>query len=211
MSSAKVVAPGFRWRRSRWGRTCPVALKEGQVIPGKSKLSVGWVIFWSLWPGEESIILRLYKTDSQLSYQPLHSFQDKLYILSSQEAYQKFVTNPRRYLLPPMPRLPCRVSIIGPPRAGKSTLCKLLAQHCDALVLDMEELVAKGKQEKLDTIKEETTQDTIQKTKEKMEQDLGKLSFVYDCYIHLYSHIVCSCAILWVCLFDQLKLWWKDV
>ncbi|XP_035472613.2 adenylate kinase 9 isoform X1 [Scophthalmus maximus] len=140
MSSAKVVAPGFRWRRSRWGRTCPVALKEGQVIPGKSKLSVG--------------------------------FQDKLYILSSQEAYQKFVTNPRRYLLPPMPRLPCRVSIIGPPRAGKSTLCKLLAQHCDALVLDMEELVAKGKQEKLDTIKEETTQDTIQKTKEKMEQDL---------------------------------------
>uniref|UniRef100_A0A8D3BXV2 Adenylate kinase 9 n=1 Tax=Scophthalmus maximus TaxID=52904 RepID=A0A8D3BXV2_SCOMX len=166
MSSAKVVAPGFRWRRSRWGRTCPVALKEGQVIPGKSKLSVG--------------------------------FQDKLYILSSQEAYQKFVTNPRRYLLPPMPRLPCRVSIIGPPRAGKSTLCKLLAQHCDALVLDMEELVAKGKQEKLDTIKEETTQDTIQKTKEKMEQDLGKLSFVYDCYIHLYSHIVCSCAILYV-------------
>ncbi|XP_050927825.1 LOW QUALITY PROTEIN: adenylate kinase 9 [Lates calcarifer] len=147
-SSSRVVAPRFRWRRSRWGQTCPVALREGQVIPGKPELSVG--------------------------------FQDKLYILSSQEAYQKFVTNPRRYLLPPMPRPPCRVSIIGPPQAGKSTLCKLLAQHYSTLVLDMEELVqpllAKVEQERLDKIKQETTEVAIEKIKMKMEQDGGQNS-----------------------------------
>ncbi|XP_071335378.1 adenylate kinase 9 isoform X3 [Trachinotus anak] len=143
MTSSRAVAPGFRWRRSHWGRTCPVALKEGKIIPGKPEFSIG--------------------------------FQDKLYILSSQEAYQKFVTNPRRYLLPPMPRAPCRVSIIGPPQAGKSTLCKLLAQHYNALVLDMEDLVqpvlAKVEQERLDKIKEETTQAALEKIKMKMDQD----------------------------------------
>ncbi|XP_051264627.1 adenylate kinase 9 isoform X2 [Dicentrarchus labrax] len=148
MSSSRPVAPGFRWRRSRWGRTCPVALKEGKVIPGMPELSVG--------------------------------FQDKMYILSSQEAYQKFITNPRRYLLPPMPRPPCRVSIIGPPQAGKSTLCKLVAQHYNALVLDVEVLVqpvlAKVEQERLDKIKEETTQVAIENVKRKMEQDGGPKS-----------------------------------
>ncbi|KAI3363735.1 hypothetical protein L3Q82_001351 [Scortum barcoo] len=103
MSSSKAVALGFRWRRSRWGRTCPVALREGKVIPGKSELCIG--------------------------------FQDKLYVLSSQEACQKFVTNPRRYLLPPMPRPPCRVSIIGPPQAGKSTLLAEDHPEVQAMVL----------------------------------------------------------------------------
>ncbi|XP_069370668.1 adenylate kinase 9 [Paralichthys olivaceus] len=142
MSSTNMVAPGFRWRRSRWGQTCPVALKEGRIVPGQPELSVG--------------------------------FQDKMYILSSHEAYQKFVTNPRQYLLPPMPRPPCKVSIIGPPQSGKSTLCKLLAKHYNALVLDMEDLVqpvlAKIEQERLDKIKEETTQVAIERIK-KMEQD----------------------------------------
>ncbi|XP_047429649.1 adenylate kinase 9 [Mugil cephalus] len=146
MSASKTVVPGFRWRRSRWGQTCPVALKEGDVIPGKPEFSVG--------------------------------FQDKLYILSSQEACQKFVTNPRRYLLPPMPRSPCRVSVVGPPQAGKSTACKLLAQHYNAVVLDVQELLqpllAKVEQERLDKIKEETTQAAIEKIKSKMEQDGGQ-------------------------------------
>ncbi|KAF3702867.1 Adenylate kinase 9 [Channa argus] len=130
MSSCEVVAPGFRWRRSRWGRTCPVALKEGNVIPGKPGFCVG--------------------------------FQGKLYILSSHEAYLKFIASPRWYLMPPMPRPPCRVAIIGPPKAGKTTLCKLLAQHYNTLVLDMEELVKpvlmKLEQERLEKIKGEPTQ-----------------------------------------------------
>ncbi|XP_008299656.1 adenylate kinase 9 [Stegastes partitus] len=152
MSSTRTVAPGFRWRRSRWGRTCPVALKEGKAIPGKPELSVG--------------------------------FQDKVYILSSHEAYQKFVTNPRRYLLPPMPRLPCRVSIIGPTQAGKSPVCKLLAQHYNAVVLDMEELLLPAlttvEKERLDKIKNETTQVAIEKIKMKMPQDGEQNSVTED-------------------------------
>ncbi|XP_047243110.1 adenylate kinase 9 isoform X2 [Girardinichthys multiradiatus] len=152
MSTIRTAAPGFGWRRSRWGRTCPVALKEGKIIPGKPELSVG--------------------------------FQDKLYILSSQEAYQKFVTNPRRYLLPPIPRPPCRVSIIGPSQAGKSTMCSLLARHYGAVDLNLEELsrplLAKAELERLDKIKEETTQAAIAKLKMKMEQDGEKTLVAED-------------------------------
>lgn len=79
-----------------------------------------------------------------------------------------------------MPRPPCRVSIIGPPQAGKSTLCKLLAQHYSALVLDMEELVkpvlAKFEQEKLEKIKDETTHFATEKIRMELygQQNSGK-------------------------------------
>lgn len=110
--------------------------------------------------------------------QTLCSFQDKLYILSNSEAYEKFITNPRRYLIPPMPRPPCRVSIIGPSLSGKSTLCKLLAQHYNALVIDMDSLVPalleKVEQERLDKIKEETTAAAIEKIKAKVILDVGE-------------------------------------
>lgn len=101
-----------------------------------------------------------------------------MYVLSSQKAYQKFITNPRRYLLPPMPRLPCRISIIGPPQAGTSTLCKLLAQHCNVLVVDMDALMQsvldKIEQERLDLIKEEKTRAAIENIKMKIKQGCGK-------------------------------------
>ncbi|TWW68860.1 Adenylate kinase 9 [Takifugu flavidus] len=148
MSTLKTVAPGFAWRRSRWGHICPVALKEGRMIPGIPEFSVG--------------------------------FRDKFYIISSQEAYKKFIINPRTYLLPPMPRPPCRVSIIGPPQAGKSTMCKLLAQHYNVVVIDMDALVqpvlASIEKERLDKVKEETTRDAIEKIK--MEIESGKLTFL---------------------------------
>lgn len=132
----------------------------------------------------------------------LYRFQDKLYILSSAEAHHKFVTNPRPYLLPPMPRLPCKVSIIGPSLAGKTTLCKLLAQHYNTAVIDMEELLqpvlVKAKEERINKIKEETTQAAIDKIKMKMKEDgqnSGKLNFVGI----FFSIIICRIT------FD--KLW----
>lgn len=76
-----------------------------------------------------------------------------------------------------MPRPPCRVSIIGPPQAGKSTMCKLLAQHYNVVVIDMDTLaqpvLAKFEKERLDKVKEEITQDAIEKIK--MEIQSGKL------------------------------------
>uniref|UniRef100_A0A8C7P6I5 Adenylate kinase 9 n=1 Tax=Oncorhynchus mykiss TaxID=8022 RepID=A0A8C7P6I5_ONCMY len=153
MSSSKTVAPGFRWRRSRWCRACPVALKEGKIIKGKPEFSVG--------------------------------FMDKIYILSSQEALGRFMLNPRRYLLPPMPRPPCKVSVIGPPCAGKSTLCALLAQHYGAELVDMEVLmkpvIAKVKQDMLEKVKRDSTLMAIERVKVKMELDAthGSKPFKY--------------------------------
>uniref|UniRef100_A0A8C5I2P8 Uncharacterized protein n=1 Tax=Gouania willdenowi TaxID=441366 RepID=A0A8C5I2P8_GOUWI len=152
MSASRSVAPGFKWKRSRWGCNCPVALKEGKIIPGKPEFCLG--------------------------------FQDKFYILSSQEAYQKFVTNPRRYLLPPMPRPHCKVSIIGPPLSGKSTISQLLAQHYSAVLVDVEELLQPvleaQEQERIDRIKEETTQAAVEKIKRQMESDEGQKSVTED-------------------------------
>ena len=36
-----VLVPRFRWRRSRWGRFCPVQLAEGNMVTGKMEFSVG--------------------------------------------------------------------------------------------------------------------------------------------------------------------------
>ena len=42
-----MIAPGFRWRRSRWGQLCPVALHGGSNVTGKPEFSVmsGEMIF----------------------------------------------------------------------------------------------------------------------------------------------------------------------
>lgn len=103
-----------------------------------------------------------------------------MYILSSEEAYQKFITNPRPYLLPPMPRFPCRVTIIGPPQAGTSTLCKLLAESYDASVLDMDELLkpvlSEEEEAMLIKLKLETTQAAIEKIKRDIEEGVAQAS-----------------------------------
>ncbi|EPQ18636.1 Adenylate kinase domain-containing protein 1 [Myotis brandtii] len=43
LASYKLIAPRYRWRRSRWGRSCPVTLKEGNVYPGMADLSVSFL------------------------------------------------------------------------------------------------------------------------------------------------------------------------
>ena len=36
----QMVAPRYRWRRSRWQRLCPVALYEGNIVQGKPEFAV---------------------------------------------------------------------------------------------------------------------------------------------------------------------------
>ncbi|XP_044531342.1 adenylate kinase 9 [Gracilinanus agilis] len=43
LSSYKLIAPRYRWNRSRWGRACPVALKEGNIVMGLPDLSVSFL------------------------------------------------------------------------------------------------------------------------------------------------------------------------
>ncbi|NWY98175.1 KAD9 kinase, partial [Loxia curvirostra] len=97
LSSYKLIAPRYRWRRSRWGQVCPVALKEGDIVMGNPEFAV--------------------------------SFLGKMYVLSCQEALNKFVLNPRPYLLPPMPVSPCKVFVFGPPFSGRTTICNEIAHN----------------------------------------------------------------------------------
>ncbi|NXR16744.1 KAD9 kinase, partial [Cinclus mexicanus] len=43
LSSCKLIAPRYRWRRSRWGQVCPVALKEGDIIKGNPEFAVSFL------------------------------------------------------------------------------------------------------------------------------------------------------------------------
>ena len=40
LAPREMVAPRYRWRRSRWLRNCPVALVEGNLVPGKPEFAV---------------------------------------------------------------------------------------------------------------------------------------------------------------------------
>ncbi|NXJ14987.1 KAD9 kinase, partial [Odontophorus gujanensis] len=43
LSSLKLIAPRYRWRRSRWGQACPVALKKGDIVMGIPDLAVSFL------------------------------------------------------------------------------------------------------------------------------------------------------------------------
>jgi adenylate/nucleoside-diphosphate kinase len=57
-----------------------------------------------------------------------------MYSISSSEALAQFMTNPRVYLKPPNPKIPCKVCVLGPPTSGKSTLAKAIAFKYNAMV-----------------------------------------------------------------------------
>jgi adenylate/nucleoside-diphosphate kinase len=57
-----------------------------------------------------------------------------MYCLSSAEALKEFSLDPRKFILPPLPQIPCKICVLGPPTSGKSTLAKMLADHYDAMV-----------------------------------------------------------------------------
>ena len=40
LAPKQMVAPRFRWRRSRWLRYCPVALYDGNKVQGKPEFAV---------------------------------------------------------------------------------------------------------------------------------------------------------------------------
>lgn len=104
------------------------------------------------------------------------SFLNKFYVLSSQEALQKFMVKPRWYLLPPMPRPPCKVSVIGPPQSGKSTLCSLLAEHYGAVVMDIKKLkkvvMEKIRLEMMEQARQDATISALEKVK--VKDDVNK-------------------------------------
>uniref|UniRef100_A0A8D1LHV1 Adenylate kinase 9 n=1 Tax=Sus scrofa TaxID=9823 RepID=A0A8D1LHV1_PIG len=154
LASYKLIAPRYRWRRSRWGRTCPVNLKEGNIFQGLPDFSV--------------------------------SFLGKIYCLSSEEALKTFLSNPRPYLLPPMPAPPFKVFIVGPQSSGKTTLSNLLAKHYKGKVVDYNKLVRPRFDKALEMLTKNTiaeaTEAAIKTVKERLLTELqakkqGELEF----------------------------------
>ncbi|XP_015279090.1 PREDICTED: adenylate kinase 9-like, partial [Gekko japonicus] len=43
LAAYKLVAPRYRWWRSKWGRICPVALKDGEIVMGSPDLAVSFL------------------------------------------------------------------------------------------------------------------------------------------------------------------------
>ncbi|XP_049976513.1 adenylate kinase 9-like [Alexandromys fortis] len=43
LSSYKLIAPRYRWCRSKWGRSCPMALKDGNIYSGSADYSVSFL------------------------------------------------------------------------------------------------------------------------------------------------------------------------
>ena len=50
MAAKLTPAARFRWRRSRWLRYCPVALADGNLLPGKTEFTVSYddILFFYL-------------------------------------------------------------------------------------------------------------------------------------------------------------------
>lgn len=105
---------------------------------------------------------------------------DKFYVLSSQKALQKFIANPRRYLLPPLPHLPCKVSVIGPPCSGKSTMSAQLAEYYGAVVVDVEALMQHTlgtfTKDMLDKVVQDATLAGLEKVRTKMQLEATNAS-----------------------------------
>lgn len=110
------------------------------------------------------------------------SFLDKIYLMADENCLREFLKNPRPYLRLPQPRAPCKLSILGTPYSGKTSLSALLAKKYNASVIDMKSLMEPKIKKANDDLKEkvtvEATQNAIdqirQKFKEKLEQEKAK-------------------------------------
>ncbi|XP_018311791.1 adenylate kinase 9-like [Mycetomoellerius zeteki] len=74
---------------------------------------------------------------------PKHAvrFLDMIFFLSSQEASNLFIENPRTFLLPPNPRPTCKIAVFGPKYAGKSELSIRLAEVFNGVVINVDQIV----------------------------------------------------------------------
>lgn len=74
---------------------------------------------------------------------PKHAvrFLNKIFFLSSQEARNLFIENPRTFLLPPNPRQTCKIAVFGPKYAGKSEFSTRLAKVFGGTVINVDEIV----------------------------------------------------------------------
>lgn len=114
------------------------------------------------------------------------AFLDKIYLMHSEESLKEFMTNPRPYLLPPQPRAPCKLSVLGTRYSGKSMLCGALAKKYNAQVIIMDELIKpeinKTREMMIEKAKKTATEETLEtikaKFRVKLEQEKGRVHYM---------------------------------
>lgn len=103
-------------------------------------------------------------------------------MMADEASMRKFLKNPRPYLELPQPRAPCKVSVLGPKYAGKTSLSTMLAKRYNGKVIDMQVLIApkmvKAREDLVEKTKREATEAAIEQIKgkyrEKIEQEKSK-------------------------------------
>ena len=115
------------------------------------------------------------------------AFLDKVYMLSDEQSLRSFMRNPRPYLRTPQPRAPCKVSVLGAPYAGKTTLCALLAKKYNAHVIDMRALMepemTRRKLEASDRLRQDTTLAVVEQIKFEYKEKLAGECFLLLCFL----------------------------
>ncbi|KAH3738545.1 hypothetical protein DPMN_045182 [Dreissena polymorpha] len=109
----KMLATGYK-QPSRFGRWCPVRVKEGDCIQTMS--GPGYTMFPCI-------------------------YRSHVYFLSSPQAREEFVSDPIKYVSQPTPKpvVPIKIAVIGPPKSGKTTLANRFAQEYGLLRLSIGE------------------------------------------------------------------------
>ncbi|KAK1121925.1 hypothetical protein K0M31_009776 [Melipona bicolor] len=67
-------------------------------------------------------------------------FMNKIFFLSSNEAADLFVENPRTFVRPFSPKPTCKIVVFGPDHSGKSELCRELARVLKGTVINAREM-----------------------------------------------------------------------
>jgi adenylate/nucleoside-diphosphate kinase len=114
-TAQKLIDAGYKYLGG-FGRWCPVKLYEGEKMPP------------------------LYD-DAHKPFPII--YRNYIYFLSSKLAREKFLRNPIKYLKqkPPQPVTPLKISIVGPPKSGKTILANRYCKEFGCLRLSIGEAI----------------------------------------------------------------------
>ncbi|GAU89148.1 hypothetical protein RvY_01732 [Ramazzottius varieornatus] len=79
-------------------------------------------------------------------------FLDRLYLLADKVQQEKFIQNPRLYILPPNPKTPTRFVVMGPSGSARSTMAKKLAETFGSRIVDLQEVFNQVKREQTEEL-----------------------------------------------------------
>ncbi|VDN10268.1 unnamed protein product [Dibothriocephalus latus] len=106
-------------------------------------------------------------------------FLGQIFLLSSYEAYEEFIRNPRPFLIAPQPVIPVRIALVGHVTAGASSVARLVSERYNTSYIDLDELLHKEltamRTAFLDKVREETETKTIQTISEQKKREVDEI------------------------------------